>query len=40
VVPFGELWKHLHPETPRVSAAERRAAIALRQRHLQRRERS
>jgi hypothetical protein len=38
VVPHDELWAHLPPGTPRVTAEQRRAAIALRQRHLQRRE--
>jgi hypothetical protein len=38
VLPFDAIWKHLPRDTPRVSAEQRRAAIALRQRHLQRRE--
>jgi hypothetical protein len=38
VVPLDEVFRHLPDGTPRVTPAERRVAIALRQRHLQRRE--
>lgn len=38
VIPFSGVSRELPPGTPRVGADERRAAIALRQRHLQRRE--
>jgi len=38
VIAFADVWSVLPASTPRVSADDRRAAIALRQRHLQRRE--
>jgi hypothetical protein len=38
VIAFADVFRELPAGTPRVSADERRAAIALRQRHLQRRE--
>jgi hypothetical protein len=39
-VPFAEIRKHLHPETRRVDAEERRAQVEIRQRHVQRRYRA
>jgi len=38
VIPFDDVFRELPPGTPRVTPEQRRAAIALRQRHLQRRE--
>ncbi len=38
VVPFADLAAQLPPEHPSVSVEERRRAIAIRQRHVQRRE--